>query len=386
MDNQMGFKSRQMAEDIRQKILSGIYVSGSHLPTCRDFAKQYGMSYVTAHKALTWLEENGYITMREHVGSVVSYIGNTRTMDCRAVNLITTTSPHPAMQNFLDKSREMLSGHGWEIREFRLDELDTVLPDDALHAVNSPETYSVFFDVCTAFLNIRASQEHFYEHAIYVGEYLTNPNLICITCNGASEIQKLLTHFRAQGRTRTAIFGYGFDDPTTNQRMTFWQSDMIEHGMPFEWCLAHTFNCDPSPYYDDNDWVRESFDDLLRHNRLADIDSIYIPIERHAVIFERLCAEHGISIPGDLAIACLGNDPCVETASPRLTHLDNRMEHHIKLVLDILMSRIRGEKLFQRLFTFSPRLCIRESSGCSPDMVPHDDETPHACTETAQMQ
>ncbi|MBO4620859.1 MAG: GntR family transcriptional regulator [Victivallales bacterium] len=364
MDEPVGFKSNQVAEVLRKKILSGEYPYHSKLPTCRELARLHGVSYVTMHKALTWLEKSGYITMREHVGTTVSFIQNASTPTCRVVNLVTNDSLHPATQIFLEQGQEMFAGHGWEIRQFRLNEYDKNLPDTALQAVISPDAYSIFFDVRTAFQNTLASQKHFYERTIYIGEYLPDPRLTCIICDGASEISKLLEHFQARGRTNTAIYCYGMaNNLAANQRISYWRSNMMGAGKSFQWCSEHIFFCEASQDYEDRQWMYDSFEELLKNDRLSDIDSLYIPLERHAVLFEELCAEHGINIPGDLAIACLGNDPCLENAPIPLTYLDNRILHHLKLAMDILETRLRGEELPQRFFTFSPQLVIRASSG-----------------------
>lgn len=41
MNRLLGFKSNQLAEALRQKIVSGEYPQGSRLPTCRELASQY---------------------------------------------------------------------------------------------------------------------------------------------------------------------------------------------------------------------------------------------------------------------------------------------------------------------------------------------------------
>ncbi|MBR4519293.1 MAG: GntR family transcriptional regulator [Victivallales bacterium] len=46
MNRLVGFKSNQLAETLRQKIVSGEYPKGSRLPTCRELASQYRAQFL----------------------------------------------------------------------------------------------------------------------------------------------------------------------------------------------------------------------------------------------------------------------------------------------------------------------------------------------------
>lgn len=362
MNRLLGFKSNQLAEALRQKIVSGEYPQGSRLPTCRELASQYSVSYVTAHKAMAWLEKNGYITMREHCGTTVTYIQAAPRPTRKLVNLLTVDSELPAAQDFLELGKELFSQAGWEVRSFQMDDGD-FLPDEALQAVNSPDAYSVFFELRSSFQNTLASLDHFYERSIYLGEYLTDQRLTCVTSDDPANVRSVLEHFRSLGRSRTAIFCYGMLNKGNNLRVSTWRGEMMAHGASFQWCTEHIFYCEPSYDYEKTEWIRDSFRQLLNSGRLAEIDSIFIPIERHAVLFEELCAENGIRIPEDIAIVTQGLDPCIHTANPPLSYIDNHLKYHLRMVLDILDARLKGEDIRQQFFTFySPRLVVAQSS------------------------
>ncbi len=360
-----GFKCEKMAAELRHRITAGEYPRGGRLPAAPDLAQSFGVSYVTAQKALQLLAHDGYITLKKHVGSTVTYIQDAPQPTRKVVNLLTTISEHPALQEFLDDGREIFAAAGWEVRTFRLPDGD-FLPDAALKAVTSPDAYSVFFEIRSAFQNTLASQDHFYERAIYIGEYLTDQRLTCITSDEVENVRAVLEHFRSQGRTRTGIFRYGPDDLTENLRINTWRNEMMAHGASFQWCLDHVFNCVPSNDYGDTQWIHDDFAELLSARRLADIDSLFIPLERHAALFERLCAENGIVIPRDLAIATQGVDSCVNTASPKLSHVDNRIALHLEIALDILEKRLAGTPVPPQLFTFYPTFIAADSSRCRP--------------------
>ena len=362
-NNTNGTKSDLLVKELQRKIVSGEYALGSSLPTCRQLADLHGVSYVTAYKVLAQLERDGYITLKKHVGSTVSYIHNAPLPkpSQKIVNLVTAKSPRKMFQEFLDIGQRIFSKDGWQVRKFRLESSDT-LPDDLLLAVNSPDAYSLSLSLRTTFSNIFASQQHFLERAIYLGEYLTDPRFTCITCNESATVHMALEHFRKTGRTRPAIVRYQKDNMTEEQRISAWRSELTSCGFSFDWCTAHIFACEPTASHFDTQWMRESFLRWKDNGRLEDIDSIFIPHEYHAIVFEEICLKNAIRIPDDLAIITLGNDPCLAAANPPLPILDNSMERHLELARMILESRLRGETIHQQLFTFHPALILPSPS------------------------
>ncbi|MFO7963154.1 MAG: GntR family transcriptional regulator, partial [Desulfobacterales bacterium] len=69
------FRYKHLAEDIAQKIKSGIYQSGEKLPSIRTLHKQSGLSISTVYKAFLELESLGLVEARPKSGYYVSAIG-----------------------------------------------------------------------------------------------------------------------------------------------------------------------------------------------------------------------------------------------------------------------------------------------------------------------
>ncbi len=66
----------EIYEDIRKKIVSGVYAYGSKLPSKRVTAENYAVSVITALHAYELLIEEGYVASREKSGYFVSYKEN----------------------------------------------------------------------------------------------------------------------------------------------------------------------------------------------------------------------------------------------------------------------------------------------------------------------
>jgi GntR family transcriptional regulator, arabinose operon transcriptional repressor len=62
---------REIAEQIRQKIESGVYAFGAKLPRETELADHYSVSRSTVHRALEELEQQGFVESRKRVGTFV---------------------------------------------------------------------------------------------------------------------------------------------------------------------------------------------------------------------------------------------------------------------------------------------------------------------------
>ena len=65
---------QQLYYHLRHKIESGYYRVGSRLPSERQLAAEYGISRLTARKALQLLTVHGYIEPRQGKGSFVTTV------------------------------------------------------------------------------------------------------------------------------------------------------------------------------------------------------------------------------------------------------------------------------------------------------------------------
>lgn len=65
---------RQIAESLRQSILSGEFKEGCKLPSESEFAKELGINHLTLRKSLQILSEQKLITQRQGKGTFVNSI------------------------------------------------------------------------------------------------------------------------------------------------------------------------------------------------------------------------------------------------------------------------------------------------------------------------
>ena len=352
-------KMMNMANCLKEAILSGKYAYGERLPSCREMQKEHGVSYVTACKAMQALERDGYITLQKHIGAQVSYTPKTDAPAARKVNIV-YNHIYSAMPDFARRARAVFERSGWEVACF--DTAKKGYTDKILMAVNSPDAYTVIYFAENGLQRFLASREHFLERTVCIGKYYMDFGLTCISCDESFAMRRIVRHLFAAGKRRVAIFQYQEDNMIEVLRIATWRSMMLDAGLGLDWCNAHVFHVTPDEDMANTGWCHENFRELYERGLLSDCDALVFPWSHHARIFQELFLKHGVRVPEAMGIVAIGDDEILRTATPPITCLDNDLMRHVEIARDILESRQRGEPYTRQLFTFEPKLIIREST------------------------
>ena len=62
----------QLAEQLRQRIVTGVYPAGAHFPSVRDLAAEAGVNPNTMQRAMAQLESEGLVITNRTVGRCVT--------------------------------------------------------------------------------------------------------------------------------------------------------------------------------------------------------------------------------------------------------------------------------------------------------------------------
>lgn len=90
----------QLIEQIELRILSGVYPSGSKLPSVRDMAQEAAVNPNTMQRALVKLEEDGLIITHRTTGRFI-------TEDTRMIEMTKTKLAEEQITDFLEKMQLM---------------------------------------------------------------------------------------------------------------------------------------------------------------------------------------------------------------------------------------------------------------------------------------
>jgi DNA-binding FadR family transcriptional regulator len=93
---------RQLAEEIRQRILTGELAPGAQLPGERALVVQYGVSRRTVRDAIALLRADGLVAVRQGAGAYVREIHEVVTVTPRPTVRITARMPTAAERDQLE--------------------------------------------------------------------------------------------------------------------------------------------------------------------------------------------------------------------------------------------------------------------------------------------
>src|SRR5687767_9142792 len=93
-------KHQQVRNSIIEAIRNGEFASGERLPAERDLASRFGVSYMTARRAITEMVEADLLERRAREGTYVRPQGHKR-LSTTTVNLICSADPTVGAKQFL---------------------------------------------------------------------------------------------------------------------------------------------------------------------------------------------------------------------------------------------------------------------------------------------
>ena len=87
-------KYYKIKEKLKSSILNGKFGADGKLPTCRDLAKSFKVSYLTANKAVNLLQDEGYARMVQGSGNYAMIPKESNSNDVKQVGFIVPTVGH----------------------------------------------------------------------------------------------------------------------------------------------------------------------------------------------------------------------------------------------------------------------------------------------------
>lgn len=87
---------RQVADDLRRRILRGEYQPGARLPSEPDLGHEYGVGRTTVRRAVASLRSEGLIIVRHGWGTRVRPAGEPQVVPAESGTLVSARMPTPA--------------------------------------------------------------------------------------------------------------------------------------------------------------------------------------------------------------------------------------------------------------------------------------------------
>lgn len=363
-------KYAQIADDIRYKIQSKVFVEDKKLPTESELAEQYDVSRITSQKALDVLENEGLIYRVRGSGSFVakqSNLTNTKNM----TNMIAILLPFDSLQgggmDILSGAEAVSKANEYYVslhnsqrslmteREMILKLLNDGVKGIIYYPLHTSENFDllcmltadkypiVMIDKYTQDIPIDSVVSDNYDGGYKITEYLIkngHKNIVFVSGEPIDQLSSIKERF------------LGYFNALQDNKMHLDIDNVIYDltGLANEWGLGGIhdidFNCK-----------------LLKHilNEKKDITSIQAASDSIATELLRAGQFMGLEIPGQLSIVGFDNLDITTIVSPNITTVNQDLYQIGAKGAELVIGRIKNPNKVHEKIELPVELIIRES-------------------------
>lgn len=170
---------------------------------------------------------------------------------------------------------------------------------------------------------------------------------VSVNVNRAAAIREIVCHFTRQGVTDIGFVGERY----TREKQNFFLSAMEEKGLYCEKIAVSPSRFETGGY--------QGMEQLLTRGQPP--RAVVCAYDSLAIGAMKCIAEHGLRVPGDIAVVGMDNIPEAEFLVPGLSSVDFRMEEACRIASDAIMDLLGG-KTVEKEIILESELRLRGSS------------------------
>lgn len=351
------FKHRQVRDKLLASIRSGEFPAGHQLPAEYDLAARFGVSHMTARRAVIELVETGIVERRARKGTFIRALSPDR-LALTTLQLVCATYESSLTRAFLTLGARAAERRGWGIRVVRM---HSGHDHAGIQAVLSGEPALVLMDAASLRDTLGEALRKADGRAVLLGNRLDpSGDVPAVVADDAQAIRLAVEHLQAAGHQHIALLCNHPSDANEQVQVGAWRACLDGLVEPSETARylasANTprYQCATPLAYEvvrrqlDSDWQRVSalvcLGDELALGALA------------------ACRDAGRPVPGRMSLVNSGDSALMAYAHPPVTCINVDMERHLELAIAMLEAGVRGDlPASDRLRLVDPHLVERRS-------------------------
>jgi len=363
-------KYARVRDALAQAIRNGDYGVGQKLPGERTLAVQYGISYMTARRAVGELVERGILDRRPWEGIFVAIPeretgGNGRPVsvpvasDTTTLNIITVGYEPPHVNTLKRLASKYAESQGWSTHFVRIEH-----PGDD-HAIRRILSGGLSLLIIPDDLTMRGpigeAVQQIGGRAVLIGNRMDNLGVPSVLADDTHAIGLAIQHLREHGHTRIGMLCDYINHPVTSVQVAKWRScfaaDCPAQELDRRLIDVRTprFECPTQNAYRR---VRE----YLRTEGDAAVTALVCTGDESAIAAMSACRDEGRPVPDAMSIVVSGDSALAAHCNPPLTCIDVDLELHVRLAGQMLERALTGAlPATDRLRLITPRLVARAS-------------------------
>ena len=348
-------KHEIVREGLTQSLRAGEFEVGRRLPGDKDLAARFGVSYMTARRAVNEMVEASLLERRIGDGTYVRQSSQER-LSTTTLNLICTTYEGATTKAFLQLAASAAARRGWRAHVIRIHcDHDAT----ALRALREGEPSLLLADEELFKGPLSKALQAARPRAVVLGWRLDEQGVPSVLADDARAVGLAWEHLRELGHRKIAFLCNHAGSANERVQIAAWnalaprhQSDAARRA----WLIqANTpqFQCASRYAYDAmRGWLKTHRGEVSALISVSD-----------ELTLGALCAlrDAGVEVPRAMALVNLNDSAAMEFSNPRVTCVDVDLAGHVETALSMIDAALRGESLDSNLQLIEPRLIARES-------------------------
>ena len=345
-------KHEVVRDTLTQSLRAGHFEVGRRLPGDKELAARFGVSYMTARKAVNELVEASLLERRIGDGTYVRE-GSQQRLSTTTLNLICTAYEGSTTKSFLQMAGVAAQKLGWRSHVIRTHSDHEI---GALRAIQGGELCLILADAELFQGPLNRAICNAGSNTVVLGCRMDHCGVPSVLGDDAKAVEIAFAHLQKLGHRHIAMLCNHPRGTNESVQIAAWkglapkpkENWLIEANTPRFQCAS-----------------RYAYDAMMNWLQLPDSAEVSAIISiSDEVTVGALCAcrEFGRPVPGALSLVNLNDTAVMEFSNPRVSCVDVDLQSHIACALETLRRALCGEAVSIVPQLIEPRLIERQSA------------------------
>ena len=353
-------KHLQVRALLTAAIRAGEFAPGEQLPSERDVAARFGVSYMTARRAITEMVEADLLERRPNIGTFVRTQGSQR-LAAVTVNLIYPFQQSSFSDQFLQSAIMGAQKRGWH---YHLVPLQTGRERSAVRALESGEPAILMTPAIEEESPLYEAVKAAHGRAIIIGSRVAGDEVPVIMADDGLGMRLILAHLQNAGHRSIGFITRAPGHPIEQIRLGIWKQCSAPAMTPAQ-SERRVINLGARRATSERTNIHMIYETMCAHLARPDLDvtALICSGDSTAIATLAACRNNGYEVPAKMSVVTIGDSAAMEFHNPPATCVDVHVSRHVEAALKIIESAIQGAPNAQMLHIIEPTLIERATVG-----------------------
>ncbi len=329
-------KYKVLRDELLRAIKAGEFMAGERLPSERTLAEQFGVSHMTARRAVTDLVEFELLERRPPTGIFVRHQSREK-LSTITLNLICPVQDYSWTGDCIRYGMQQAELRGWRTR-IRRTYQDYERP--IVRAVRAGEPALVLLDMGSISGPLREAMVKGGGRAVMVGNLYNDPCVPSVLADDRLAIRMSIEHLHAAGHDKIGIVANDFEHPVVASQLEAWRESHAGQVEPalLERRLIEVdvpeFSCGAEAHY--------SAVKLYLASPGADATALICLNDTAVLGAFGACRDMGLSVPDDISLICTMDNEVTRYVNPAITAIDVGVKNHVTNAMELIDAALAG--------------------------------------------